>query len=77
MGWIKSVVLAPYNDRWRRYRRMMAQSMRKGAHERFWNTQEKVVHKYLHDLLENPEKFLDDLRLYVLFFAGSLQNFTL
>ncbi|KAF8149460.1 cytochrome P450 [Crassisporium funariophilum] len=62
MGWVKAVTMAPYNDRWRRYRRMLAQSMRKEAVKQFHPIQEREVARYLGSLIKDPEHFMENFR---------------
>ncbi|KIM45541.1 hypothetical protein M413DRAFT_442214 [Hebeloma cylindrosporum] len=63
MGWSQAVVMAPYNDRWRRFRRICAQSMRKDAVKHFHPIQEREVGRYLGTLLKDPEHFMENFRL--------------
>ncbi|KAF8877999.1 cytochrome P450 [Infundibulicybe gibba] len=52
MGWSASVTLGPYDDRWRRFRRIMAQAMKKGTGDQ----------AFLGSLLAEPDKFLVNFR---------------
>jgi cytochrome P450 len=63
MGWSQAVVMAPYNDRWRRFRRLTTASMRKDAAQQFHPVQEKEVARYLGSLVEDPEHFMENFRL--------------
>ncbi|KAF9568160.1 cytochrome P450 [Agrocybe pediades] len=62
MGWNQAVVMAPYNDRWRRFRRICAQSMRKDSIKHFHPVQEREVGRYLGTLLDDPEHFAENFR---------------
>jgi cytochrome P450 len=63
MGWDKSVVTAPYAERWKRYRRISAQSLRKEVVGQFYPLQEKEISRFLASLLQQPERFLENFRL--------------
>lgn len=65
MGWWQAVTMAPYGDRWRRFRRITAQAMRKGAVEQYWPSQEREVKRFLGSLIAAPEKYLANFRLCV------------
>ncbi|KDR67546.1 hypothetical protein GALMADRAFT_105800 [Galerina marginata CBS 339.88] len=62
MGWSQSVVMAPYNDRWRRFRRICAQTMRKDAVKQFHPIQEREVARYLGTLLKDPKHYMANFR---------------
>ncbi|CAA7260722.1 unnamed protein product [Cyclocybe aegerita] len=62
MGWEKSVVTGPYSDRWRRYRRMTAQSLKKEAVKRFHPVQEREIARFLGSLIEEPTQFMKNFR---------------
>jgi len=55
--------MAPYNDRWRRFRRICAQSMRKDAVKNFHPIQEREVGRYLGTLLKDPDHYMQNFRL--------------
>ncbi|KAF8907819.1 cytochrome P450 [Gymnopilus junonius] len=63
MGWNKAVMMSPYNDRWRRFRRITAQSMRKDAIKQFHPIQEREVARFLGSLLEDPDHYMENFRL--------------
>ncbi|KAF9483149.1 cytochrome P450 [Pholiota conissans] len=63
MGWSQAVVMAPYNDRWRRFRRLTTAAMRKDAAKQFHPVQEKEVARYLGSLVKDPEHFMENFRL--------------
>ncbi|KAF8878001.1 cytochrome P450 [Infundibulicybe gibba] len=62
MGWERAVTLAPYDDRWRRFRRITAQAMRKGAVQQYWPGQERDIRRFLGSLMTEPETFLANIR---------------
>lgn len=55
--------MAPYNDRWRRFRRLTMQSLRKDVSHQFHPVQEKEVGRYLDSLLKDPDHFMENFRL--------------
>jgi len=63
MGWSQAVVMAPYGDRWRRFRKICAQSMRKDIIKHFHPVQEREVGRYLGTLLDDPDHFMENFRL--------------
>lgn len=65
MGWSQAVVMAPYNDRWRRFRRMTTAAMKKDSTKQFHPVQEKEVGGFLGSLLKDPEHFMENFRLWV------------
>ncbi|KAF8971248.1 cytochrome P450 [Flammula alnicola] len=62
MGWDKSIVTAPYDERWRRYRRISAQSLKKEVVNQFYPLQEKESARFLGTLVEQPDRFLENFR---------------
>ncbi|KAF8878000.1 cytochrome P450 [Infundibulicybe gibba] len=62
MGWRQAATLVPYNDRWRRFRRITAQAMRKGAVQQYWPGQEREIRRFLGSLITEPEKFIANFR---------------
>ena len=65
MGWVNTVVTCPYNDRWRRYRKIVAQSFRKETVKQFFPTQEREAARFLGALLTEPENYMAHFRLWV------------
>lgn len=63
MGWSQAVFMAPYNDRWRRFRRLTTAAMRKDAAHQFHPVQEREVGRYLDSLVKDPEHFMENFRL--------------
>ncbi|KAF9050355.1 cytochrome P450 [Panaeolus papilionaceus] len=62
MGWKNAVTLSPYGDKWRKFRRMCAQTMRKEAVKVFFPIQEREVSRFLGTILEEPTKFMENFR---------------
>ncbi|KAF9526910.1 cytochrome P450 [Crepidotus variabilis] len=62
MGWENTVVTCPYDDRWRRYRRLISQSFRKSAVNQFFPIMEREVGRFLGALLEEPENYMEHFR---------------
>uniref|UniRef100_A0A8H7Y6Y8 O-methylsterigmatocystin oxidoreductase n=1 Tax=Psilocybe cubensis TaxID=181762 RepID=A0A8H7Y6Y8_PSICU len=62
MGWHKAVMMAPYNDRWRKFRKICAQSMRKDVVKKFHPVQEREVARYLGTLLHDPLRYMENFR---------------
>ena len=56
-------MMAPYNERWRRFRRITAQSMRKDAIKQFHPIQEREVARYLGSLLKDTDNYMANFRL--------------
>ncbi|KAF8971244.1 cytochrome P450 [Flammula alnicola] len=63
MGWSQAIVMAPYNDRWRRFRRLTTAAMKKDAAKQFHPVQEREVARYLGTLLNDSEHFMQHFRL--------------
>ncbi|KAF8885508.1 cytochrome P450 [Infundibulicybe gibba] len=55
MGWQRSVTLAPYTDRWRRFRKIMAQALRKEVVKQYWPGQEREIRRFLGLLIAEPD----------------------
>ncbi|PPQ90628.1 hypothetical protein CVT25_006611 [Psilocybe cyanescens] len=62
MGWHQAVMMAPYNERWRRFRKICAQSMRKDVVKKFHPVQEREVARYLGTLLHDPLHYMENFR---------------
>ena len=54
-----------YSERWKRYRRIAAQSFRKEVAPQFYPVQEREISRFLSNLLTRPEQFIEDFFLCV------------
>lgn len=61
--------MKPYGDTWRHHRKMMHQSMNVRDVDRVRKVQSQGVHVFLKRLVENPSRFLDQVKQYVKLFS--------
>ncbi|KAF9526561.1 cytochrome P450 [Crepidotus variabilis] len=62
MGWDNAITLCPYGDKWRKYRKICAQSMKREVVKQFQPVQEKGAVHYLKMLLDDPSNFKSNFR---------------
>jgi hypothetical protein len=68
-GWNQAIAASPYNHRWRHMRRLFHNAIGTStANKRFDSGKEFEARRLLRNVLANPDKFLDHLRLSVAFF---------
>jgi cytochrome P450 len=63
MGWERFAAVVPYGDRWRKYRKLIHQTLHKTASEAFWMQQQAESRRYIGTLLDTPQDFIDQFRL--------------
>ena len=67
VGWNQTLVLTPYGDRFREYRRFMHQLIGGRTQvKRFHSLSEMETHKFLKRVLGSPDQVQDHIRQYVL-----------
>ena len=67
-GWNQAIGASPYNNRWRHMRRLFHNAIgTPAANERFNSGKECEARRLLRNVLANPEKLVDHLRLLALF----------
>ncbi|KDQ14673.1 hypothetical protein BOTBODRAFT_159106 [Botryobasidium botryosum FD-172 SS1] len=64
MGWARVASSCPYNETWRRYRKLMHTIIHKGAIQKYHPWLERDARVCLSQLLESPERFLEHVRLF-------------
>lgn len=66
MGWSRAITNHPYNDKWKRCRKLMQGSMNKDIMKQYFPALEKDSRSYLLQLLDSPDHFFEHTRLCVL-----------
>ncbi|KDQ08761.1 hypothetical protein BOTBODRAFT_59124 [Botryobasidium botryosum FD-172 SS1] len=62
-GMNRSLLLAGYNDTWRRQRRLAHPGFQKVATEAYWPEQQNAAREYMCSLLSSPKDFYQDAKL--------------
>ncbi|KAK7060957.1 hypothetical protein VNI00_000692 [Paramarasmius palmivorus] len=62
MGWGETVVLMPYGDRFKNYRRLLKIGLNPSATTLYWPLMEQEVAKSLKRLIDNPADFVGNFR---------------
>lgn len=65
VGLNRSIVLSPYGDTWKMYRKLLHPVLQKSAIEIFWADQQSAARDYLRALLDAPHDFRENLRVWV------------
>lgn len=75
MGWDRGLVLAPYGERFRAFRRLLHRFM--GTHAIISNHHDAITrhtNRFLRRLLDTPEQFMEHLRGYASMICSSLHR---
>lgn len=62
MGWGDSVVLMPYNDRFKNYRRLLKTGLNAHVTREYWPLMETEISRSLGRLLDNPQDYVHNFR---------------
>jgi hypothetical protein len=63
-GWNQTTPICPYDDRWRHMRRLIRDAIgTPAANKRFDSGKELEARRLLRNILANPDKLVDHLRL--------------
>lgn len=60
-----NLVFMEYGSRWKQYRRALHQHLQKNAVYKYWPIQVRGVRLFLESLLDSPDDFSDNIKLYV------------
>jgi len=75
-GWNQTIGTSPYNDQWRQMRRLFHNAIGTPASNRRFNFGKELgARRLLRNLLANPDKFVDHLRLLVLLTIFGTRSF--
>jgi hypothetical protein len=66
MGFGWSLGFAPYNEWWKNSRRLFHKHFQPSTLPQFRPKQTKAAHGFLQKLLDSPERFHENMQLYVL-----------
>lgn len=62
MGWGQSLVLSPYGDRWKNYRRLLKVGLNTKALGEYANLMENAMPSYLRSIIDSPDEFQQSFR---------------
>lgn len=62
MGWSKATAVSPFNDRFRKQRRLMARTVGGKNAENFWPQEERETKNFLIHVLDKPEDLINHIR---------------
>jgi cytochrome P450 len=65
MGWGETVVLMPYNERFKNYRKLLKVGLNTNVTREYWPLIEKEIGHSLVRLLDDPDTFTKNFRRYV------------
>ncbi len=64
MGWGETVVLMPYNERFKNYRRLLKVGLGTQVTREYWPLMEKEIARELIWLLDSPNAYVQHFRRY-------------
>lgn len=64
MGWGETVVLMPYNERFKNYRRLLKVGLSTQVTREYWPLMEKEIARELVRLLDSPDAYVQHFRRY-------------
>lgn len=64
MGWGETVVLMPYNERFKNYRRLLKVGLNTQVTREYWPLMEKEIAREMVWLLDTPDAYVQHFRRY-------------